>query len=484
MPANFLHGVETIVIDKGPRPITGVKTAVIGLVGTAPLLDAAASDRTVNTPVVVRNPVDAARYFGRNRTGFTIPAALDAIFDQGNGPICIVVNVLNPATHLTTVTDEAVTVGADNRATLAHPQVSGVVVKNTSGTTTYVSGTDYTLDAANGVITRITTGAITAGQSLKVSYDYADPTKVLASHIIGSVDGDGNRSGLQALVGTYNLFGFVAKMIIAPGYCTQSSVATEMIAVAERLRAMALIDAPVGTTVQGAITGRGPSGTINFNTSSKRAILCYPHVKRYDTATDSEVLEPLSQRLAGVIAARDVERGYWWSPSNTEIKGIVGMELPITALINDSTTEANALNEAGIVTVFNSFGTGYRAWGNRSAAFPSSTAPGNFISVQRTADVIHESVEYAMLQFIDYPINDALIDAITESVNAFIRTLIGRGALIDGRCLYDPAKNPPTEIAAGHLTFDIEFMPPTPAERITFESYINIDLLKNLGTGQ
>jgi hypothetical protein len=25
---------------------------------------------------------------------------------------------------------------------------------------------------------------------------------------------------------------------------------------------------------------------------------------------------------------------------------------------------------------------------------------------------------------------------------------------------------------------------PTPAERITFESYINIDLLKNLGTGQ
>lgn len=85
-----------------------------------------------------------------------------------------------------------------------------------------------------------------------------------------------------------------------------------------------------------------------------------------------------------------------------------------------------------------------------------------------------------MLQFIDMPINNALIDAIKESVNAFIRTLIGRGALVDGKCLYDPTKNPATEVALGHLTFDIEFMPPTPAERITFESFINIELLKQL----
>lgn len=412
MAANFLHGVETIIIEKGPRPITGVKTAVIGLVGTAPIQSVDEANRTINQPIVIRNPVDAAKYFGEVTTGYTIPAALDAIFDQGNGPICIVVNVFDPAVHAT-------------------------------------SGTP-------------------------------DPSKVVAADIIGEVDTDGNRSGLQSLIGTYNLFGYVAKMLIAPGYCTQNAVATEMIAVADKLRAMALIDAPIGTTVNEAIAGRGASGTINFNTSNKRAVLCFPHVKRYDTATDTEVLEPLSQRLAGVIAARDVEKGYWWSPSNAEIKGIVGMELPITALINDSTTEANALNEAGIVTLFNSFGTGIRTWGNRSAAFPTNTSPENFVNVQRTADILHESIEYNMLQFIDRPINQALIDAIRESVNGFIRTLIMRGALIDGKCVYDPAKNPVTEIAAGHLTFDLEFMPPTPAERVTFESYINIELLKAL----
>lgn len=480
MPANYLHGVETIIIEKGPRPITGVKTAVIGLVGIAPMLDVASADRTLNEPVVVRNPVDAAKYFGTNRSGFTIPAALDAIFDQGNGPICIVVNTIDPASDVTAVASESKTFAADETLTLDHPQVSSVVVKNEAGDTTYVADTDYTVDAANGKITRITTGAIASGATVKVDYSWLDPSTALAADIIGAVDVDGNRSGLQSLIDTYNLFGYVAKMIIAPGFCTQNSVAVEMIAVADKLRAMALIDAPVGTTVSEAIAGRGPSGSINFNTSNKRAILCYPHVKRYDTDTDSEVLEPLSQRLAGVIAAKDVEKGYWWSPSNTEIKGIVGMETPITALINDSTTEANALNEAGIVTLFNSFGSGIRTWGNRSAAFPTITAPENFINVQRTADILHESLEYAMLQFLDRPINQALIDSIRESVNGFIRTLIQRGALIDGTCIYDPAKNPETEIAAGHLTFDLEFMPPTPAERITFESYINIELLKAL----
>lgn len=83
----------------------------------------------------------------------------------------------------------------------------------------------------------------------------------------------------------------------------------------------------------------------------------------------------------------------------------------------------NQLNEAGILTVFSSFGTGFRTWGNRSAAWPSVTHPRNFINVRRTADVLHESLEYAMLQFIDQPITEALIDAIVESVNAFIRTL-------------------------------------------------------------
>lgn len=472
MAANFLHGVETIEIEKGPRPIRTVKSAVIGLIGTAPTGD-------VNTPTVVLSDRQAAQ-FGAQLPGFSIPQALDAIFDQGAGTV-IVINVLDPATHKTAVADEAVVmVGGIGKT--AHPAwVGAAVVKNNAGDTTHVLGTDYTTDPVTGAIMRVATGAIAANAPLKVSYEYADPSKVTAADIIGTVTAGGDRTGLQALQDTYNLLGFFAKILIAPGYCTLGSVSTELIAMAHKLRAVTLIDAPIGTTYAQAMAGRGPSGAINFNTSSERAVLCYPHLKVYDAATDGERLEPMSPRLAGVMCARDNDRGYWWSPSNVEIKGIVGVERQLSAMINDPTSEVNLLNESGITTVFNSYGTGLRTWGNRSAAWPSVTHPRNFVNVRRTADILHESLEYSMLQFIDMPINNALIDAIRESVNSFIRTLVARGALIDGQCLYDPTKNPPTEVALGHLTFDIEFMTSPPAERISFESFINIELLQQLG---
>lgn len=478
----FLHGVETIQLTTGPRPITGVKTAVIAIVGSAPMLDVAVADRTLNVPQLVLNDRDAAKYFGQDRAGFTIPAALNAIFTQGNGPICIVVNTLDPAADTTVIASgaaEAVVLGSDNTVTLAHSQVSAVTVKNSGSTVTYIENTDYTLDAGSGKITRLTTGAMTAGQSLKVDYTYLDPTKCLAADVIGTVDGSGNRSGLKCLQDCYAKYGFFPKIIIAPGFSSQASVMAEMDSIAGKIRAVSIVDIAAGTTVTAAITGRGAGGT--YGSSSKRTVFCYPAVKRYNVTTKAEETVAFSQYLAGVMAAKDQANGYWWSPSNTEIKGLTGVERQLTAMINDPTSEVNLLNEVGIVTIFNSFGTGFRVWGNRSAAFPSNTEPTNFVAVQRTSDVLAESIEYSMLQFIDYPINQALIDAITESVNGFIRVLVGRGALIDGKCWYDPADNPAVEISAGHLTFTIDYMPPVPAERISFKSFINIDYLKQLG---
>ena len=408
MPASFLHGVETIEITKGAKTVTTVKTAVVGLVGTAPIDEVDEEFRTVNTPVIISNSIDAVKYFGNHKAGFTIPQALEAIFDQGAG-IAIVVNVFDPEEH-------------------------------------------------------------------------DDVTDVVKGDIIGGVDSVTlKRTGMQTFEDCYSLFGYYPKTIIAPVFCEDAAVVTAMNTICNKIRAIGIVDAPVGATVQQVITGRGASGTINFNTSSERIILCYPHLKVYDSKTDTTTLQPYSQRLAGVIAAKDIAKGYHWSPSNTEIQGIVGVERQLTSMINDSTSEVNQLNEAGVVTVFNSYGTGFRTWGNRSAAYPSSTFPTNFINVRRTADILHESVEYAMLDYMDFPIDNGLIDSICETVNQFIRTLIGRGALIDGKCTFNEDKNPSTEMANGHLVFDIDFMPPTPAERITFESFIDIELLQSLG---
>jgi hypothetical protein len=149
----------------------------------------------------------------------------------------------------------------------------------------------------------------------------------------------------------------------------------------------------------------------------------------------------------------------------------------------DSASDTNTLNSQGIVTAFQAFGTGVRVWGNRSAGFPSYSTPDVFIPVRRTMDVIEQSVQLAMMQFLDQPISNGLIAAILASVNAFIRTLIQRGALIAGTASYNPAENPASQIAAGQLVFDIDCMPPPPAERITFNVFIDTTLLSQLGNG-
>lgn len=469
--SNFLHGVEVIELNRGPVPVQVVKSAVIALIGTAP-------SGPKNEPVLVLSERDAAQ-FGSPTTGFTIPQALAAIFAQGAGTV-IVVNVFDPATNTVTNTAEAVT-PLNGRFKLAATPLSDLVITTSGGSpVTLELGADYTVDAFGNVtiLNRLTYPDDT---SLLATYKRLDAASVTNAQIIGAIDAvSGARTGLRVYELTYNMFGFVPRIWIAPGFSTVTAIATELGVYANRYRGHSLIDAPVGTTVSVALTGRGPLGAINFNTSSKRAVLCFPHLKAFDLATESEVNRPYSAYLAGVIASTDLAEGYWVSPSNKEIKGIVGSEINISAHISDPQSEANILNENGIVTVFNSFGTGLRSWGNRSAAFPSSTAPSNFIAVQRTADILHESLERACLQFIDRPINQALIDAIRDTVNAFMRTLIQRGAIIEGECTYDPAKNEPTQLAAGQIVFDIEFMPPTPAERIRFDSFINIELLRQL----
>ena len=219
MPASFLHGVETIEIEKGARTIRTVKTAVIGLVGTAPIDTVDEAYQTVNEPVIISNEIDAVKYFGNKTNGYTIPQALQAIFDQGAG-IVIVVNVFDPEEH-------------------------------------------------------------------------DDVTDVVKGDIIGSVNATtGKRTGLQAFEDCYSLFGYYPKTIIAPVYCEDTAVVTAINTICGKIRAIGIVDAPVGTTVQQAITGRGPQGTINFNTSSDRIVLCYPHVKVYDATTDSNILEP------------------------------------------------------------------------------------------------------------------------------------------------------------------------------------------------
>ena len=466
----YLHGVETIEIEQGGRPVTVVRSSVIALVGTAPIGSA-------NTPVLVLSPNDAAQ-FGQQLPGFTIPQALDAIFKQGPATV-VVVNTFDSTTNTAQVTTESRTI-TNGKLKLGAAPIGAVSIFLTNGTTVFtgVADVDYKLDAF-GNFTALSVVA-SEGLVLKFTYKKLDTGTVTASQIIGA-NTAGVRTGMKVWELIFNTFGFYPKILLAPVASEIPAVAAEMIALAPKYRAIALIDAPVGTTVTAAVAGRGPASTMNFKTSSDRAYLLMPHLSVYDADSNSNQNRPYSQFMAGVMSRVDNAEGYWVSPSNHEIFGIVGTEYIVTASVNDADTEANLLNSVGITTTFTGYGTGTRTWGNRSASYPTSTNQKNFIPIRRLADMVHESLEQASLQFIDKGLTQALIDAIRDTGNGFFKTLIGRGACLPGsKVIYNSADNTAEELSAGHVVFELSFAGASPAERITFRSLIDINLLTQL----
>lgn len=466
----FLHGIETIVVNRGPINVTTVKTSVIGLVGIAPI-------GAKNTLTKITTLNQGIAIFGEQLPGFTIPQALSAIYAQGPATV-IVVNVFDNTTHITSVVDEAKTI-TNGVTTLTNAPVTTPVVTNSGGTTTYVAGTDYTIDAF-GNLTVLDFTEIAEGSGVLITYDHLDATALVDADFVGVAGPP--KTGFKLLEESKPQFGFSPKILICPIFGETTAVTTEMISKAEYLRGVCIIDAPSTGTMAQALLSRGPSGTWKgFDSISKSVILAFPRVSVYDVATESNQDRPFSQFIAGVMSFVDNTKGYHFSPSNNVIKGIVGPSLVLTSEINDTQSDVNQLNELGIVTIFSTFGTGFRVWGNRNASWPSNTVADNFISVHRTRTIVDESVEQGMLPFVDQPINAALIDSIRESVNRFIRTLIGRGALLDGSsCKFIADNNPTVQVAAGQLVFDYELMAPVPGERLTFQSFLNEGLLTNV----
>lgn len=296
--------------------------------------------------------------------------------------------------------------------------------------------------------------------------DDPDTTTVnerLAAVIGGTNTTTGERTGIAALETARSMLGVVPRILLAPGFSQHKTVADALIAQADKLRAVAIIDGPNSTSAAG-IAFRA-----QFDTA--RAYLVDPWV-----VADGAV-EPPSPYVAGLIAKVDNERGFWWSPSNNPI---LGVERPARAIdfgLGRVDSEANLLNEPGVATLITE--QGVRLWGNRTC---SSDPKWAFLSVRRTADMIHESLLQAHLWAVDRAIGKAYVRDVQESVNAYLRYLKSVGAILGGHCWLDEELNSPANVAAGKVYFDFDFTPPAPAERVTFRSHLVADYAAEIFT--
>lgn len=455
----FHHGSETKRENSGSVAVTTVDGAIIGIVGTAPM-------GAVNELTVCTTTKDFAQFGTILGAGFTLPDAADILTRYSAGK-SYVVNVLDPAKHKSEISDE--TLVLDTTTLTARTSKQGLIaITITANGQQLNEGTDYSVVLQTGEIT-----FATQQSELKASFTYADPEKVTEDDIKGGVDSlTGKRKGFELLRDGFNLYGADAKILICPEFDKTASCAAALATLADQLHAKAYVQLPKGTSLSKAIQSRGPLGTLNASASNENVRHFYPYV-----IGSSNSLESLATHAAGLRLKVDVEHGYWFSTSNRELSGVIGMEVPLTARVDDIQSETNQLNAVGITTVFNSYGTGFRLWGNRSSNYPASTHISCFEGVSRTGDIIDESIRKAELQFLDLPIDDALVDSFIETIDTFLRSqksLVGYSVSLDYN--YDLA----TEYSAGHIPLVYEYTPKIPGERVTNRSVMTRKYLANL----
>ena len=489
MPEQFLHGVQVVEITDGPRPIRTVNSAIIGLVGTAPDAEAA---------------VPASASIGTGSAGLTFVAKTAGIV--GNE---ISVRLKNPGTNsaalAVTVSGKAITVSlATNSSgvvTSTAAQIKTAIEANTDANALVeVSGADDGDGTPGG--SSIGTGVVTPSATTRLqggldeSFPLDTPYRVAASRaeaaragltgtipaalddildqvgaviVVVRVEADEDAevakaniiAGVEKLLDSESVTGLVPRILIAPEFSNEKTVADALVSAANKLRAFAFADGPNSTD----------AAAINYATQfgSDRLAIIDPWLVK------DGVNHAPSAAWAGATAKSDYERGFWWSPSNLEILGFTGTSRAIGFRLGDVTSPANLLNEANITTIIKQ--NGNRLWGNRTTSADPKFA---FISVRRTADLINDSILRAHLWAVDRNISRTYLEDVTESVNAYIKTLTNLGAVLGGKCWPDPDLNSPANISQGKVYFNFEFTPPYPAENVIFRSILVNDYITEI----
>lgn len=497
MAEQFLHGIELVEIEEGGRTVRTVKSSVIGLVGTAPQASnaraavltfgsaKAALTFTAKTPGALGNNL-RVQFRATSLPDLPLAVTLDT---RAPGTTLIDVSLATNAQGLRISTASEIAQAlqeADNIAALVSARVGGDgsgVVTSTLGSRGLEGGMDeaFPYDAPVLVNNRRLAAHLgdsgTLPMALRAILDQAAPFVYVVrvkegatldetmNAVIGGTDhATGQLFGISALKETRSEM--KSRILIAPGFSQNKAVADALLSVAQMTRGIAVIDGP-NTNDEAAIDYRAQFG-------SDRAYVVDPWlvVRARD---GSEQLEPPSARVAGLMAKSDTERGFWFSPSNQVVNGVLRTARPVSWAINDPNTQANYLNEFSVATFVSH--NGLRLWGNRTCATDSRWA---FLSVRRTADMINESLVKAHLWAVDRNITRTYIEEVTEMVNAYLRQLKAQSAILGGRCWADAELNTPQAIADGRVYFDFDFTAPYPAEHIVFRSHLVGDYLEEI----
>lgn len=321
---------------------------------------------------------------------------------------------------------------------------------------------------SNGTLAKALDSFLTAGGGHVVIVRVEEGATLVES--LANVSGDASAySGVHAFRAAETVVGVTPRILAAPGWThhrpsgTANPVIGELKAVCESLRAVAWADAP-SNDPDAALLHASEIG-------SDRITPIYPAVIVFDTEEAGNRQRYPSAHFAGIEASLP----FYESASNRPIAGIVGISSPVEHRPLDEQGQTNVLNAAGVATVIHT--DGFRTWGNRGTGADPLT---QFRSVRRVMDVVAFALEQAFDWAVDRNITDQLVRDIIGSVNAYLRDLRNRGAILGGEAFLNPTLNSQEKLRAGQVFIDFDIEPAAPLERLTFTMFRNGEYYEEL----
>ena len=478
----YNHGVRVL---ENPTSVAAPITGTAGLqvvIGVAPVNLAEDPYACTNVPMLANTFAEAAAAVGYSDDfeDYNICEAIDASFRvAGVGPI-VLINVLDPTTHIKNMAAEQFVV-TGGQVTIEKKGILADQLVITHNGTTLEADTDYIVtfdDNGYAVVTFLAALVPASGAtviSVTISGKQIDPSAVTKNDIIGGVNAStGEEKGLEVIRQVFPRLGMTLGLLISPGWSADANVAAAIAAKCEGIngvfRCECIVDLDCGTTGARKYTDvqdvKEASALV-----SKHMDVMWPCAKIGDKIYHGSAIK------AAYTAYTDAQNDDvpYISPSNIPV-AISGICLEDGTEVILDEQQANIVNSYGVST-FNNF-SGWTLWGNRTAAFPGSTDPKDmWFCCRRFFSWWGNSFILTYHQRVDDPANFRLVEAVVDDENVRGNSLAAQGRCAGAYIEFREEDNTTADILNGKMQFYQHLAPFTPAEDILNILEFDPDLL-------
>ena len=469
------HGVYTRENDTAGFAVVEADTAIPFIVGLAPVN--MTDSENVNQVVLCNDIIEFTEAFGTSKDlmKYTLVQAAKVYFTlYGTGPV-LMVNVLDPKNHITAETTETLEV-LEGKTVLKVEGVMHDSIKITDNASSAVLtlGIDYILKFDDSGYTVIY--VMTPHDKIDVTFKALDTEKITKDEIIGGVDPvTYKRKGMELIHEAFSKYRKVPGIILAPGYSHDSETVAIMETKTKNIsgvfQAQAIIDCPSDKRYRDIPDWKNENNIIDEDITAVYGLVKLGNDVYYQ-----------SLHIAALMSTIDTAQGQVpsESPSNKNYKmdGLVIKVGTDYEKISLDLTQANYLNENGIVTALN-FINGWTAWGNYNTCYPSRTdIKDSYLPVKRMFKWAANTLILSTWQFVDRKFTNVLRDSINLTVEDWLKGMNGNHLYGSSIALREE-DNPLSDMQKGKFTWHIDMSPILPLQAQIYEFEYNLDYLQN-----